>query len=216
MKHYLFTFLLFILALPLSAQYELPTVSPTMSYVDKDDQVVVGETQYDGEAPLDVTFTANPQNIGLYTPLYEWRFTRNGESKPFLVRYDEETSYTFVQSGTFTVTLAVSFVQGTDTIAYEQEEPFVLSFAESKLEVPNAFTPNGDGINDIFKVKEGYRSIISFKATVCNRWGKNFTNGQTSKTAGTDAMVAAKYQTALIISTSRPKAQTERNIISKK
>ncbi len=40
------------------------------------------------------------------------------------------------------------------------------------MELPNAFTPNGDGINDIFKVKEGYKSIVSFEAKVFNRWGK--------------------------------------------
>ena len=44
--------------------------------------------------------------------------------------------------------------------------------SESQLEFPNAFTPNGDGINDIFKAKEGYKSIVSFEAAVFSRWGK--------------------------------------------
>ena len=34
------------------------------------------------------------------------------------------------------------------------------------------FTCNGDGYNDIYKVKEGYQSIVSFKAVIFNRWGQ--------------------------------------------
>lgn len=150
---------------------DLPTANPVMTYTDDDGQEV-SETQYDGSAPFKATFKACPEHTGNYTPLYEWRFTRSGETVPFLVRYDQDTEYEFLQSGTFSVELRVSFVQGTDTIAYEMDEPFSIAISESKLEVPNAFTPNGDGVNDVFRVKEGYKSIVSFKAMVFDRWGK--------------------------------------------
>ena len=48
----------------------------------------------------------------------------------------------------------------------------IAGLSESKLEMPNVFTPNGDGINDIYRAKEGYQSIVSFEAAVFNRWGK--------------------------------------------
>lgn len=150
---------------------DLPTANPVMTYTDDDGQEV-SEPQYDGSAPFKATFKACPEHTGNYTPLYEWRFTRSGETSPFLVRYDQDTEYEFLQSGTFSVELRVSFVQGTDTIAYEMDEPFSIAISESKLEVPNAFTPNGDGVNDVFRVKEGYKSIVSFKAMVFDRWGK--------------------------------------------
>lgn len=150
---------------------DLPTANPVMTYTDDDGQEV-SETQYDGSAPFKATFKACPEHTGNYTPLYEWRFTRSGETASFLVRYDQDTEYEFLQSGTFSVELRVSFVQGTDTIAYEMDEPFSIAISESKLEVPNAFTPNGDGVNDVFRVKEGYKSIVSFKAMVFDRWGK--------------------------------------------
>ena len=38
--------------------------------------------------------------------------------------------------------------------------------------MPNAFSPNGDGINDIYKAKDGYQSIVEFKACIFNRWGQ--------------------------------------------
>ena len=71
--------------------------------------------------------------------------------------------------------LYVTFSHGNDTIQYPAEgeaQPFVVSISESVLEMPNAFSPNGDGYNDIYKAKEGYQSIVSFKAVIFNRWGQ--------------------------------------------
>lgn len=128
---------------------------------------------YEGSAPVIANFTANPSDIGEYTPIYEWRFYENGNTEtPFLVRYDENTEYTFNESGSFTIQLYISFVNGSDTIEYSQESPFTISISTSKLEIPNAFSPNGDGQNDVFKVKEGYQSIVSFHGYIYNRWGK--------------------------------------------
>ncbi len=39
----------------------------------------------------------------------------------------------------------------------------------SKLEIPNIFSPNGDGINDYFQVKA--QTLKLFNGTVVNRWG---------------------------------------------
>lgn len=153
------------------AQEEVPTAKPTMTVVAADG-TETEETGFDGSAPMHAVFRANAENIGSYTPRYEWRFVRENEQDPFLVRFDEETAYDFAQSGTFTVELFISFVEGNDTIDYTMDQPFTITISESKLEIPNAFTPNGDGVNDVFKVKEGYQSIVEFKAMVFNRWGK--------------------------------------------
>ena len=40
----------------------------------------------------------------------------------------------------------------------------------SELEVPNIFTPDGDGINDFFQVKA--QSLRTFQGYIVNRWGK--------------------------------------------
>jgi len=40
----------------------------------------------------------------------------------------------------------------------------------SKLEVPNIFSPNGDGINDFFQVKA--QTLRTFSGAIVNRWGR--------------------------------------------
>jgi hypothetical protein len=40
------------------------------------------------------------------------------------------------------------------------------------LFVPNSFTPNGDGLNDVFSPAGNYESVIDFYMAIYNRWGK--------------------------------------------
>lgn len=134
------------------------------------------ETEYSGSAPITAHFTANASNLGNYRAVYEWKiYTSGNEASPIVDRYEENIDYTFEKSGTFYVQLYATFTLGTDTIVFPEEgaaSPFTVTISESKLEVPNAFSPNGDGINDVFKVKDTYASIVSFKATIFNRWGQ--------------------------------------------
>lgn len=52
-----------------------------------------------------------------------------------------------------------------------QEVNDSISQGVSKLTFPNAFSPNGDGINDIYKAKE-QQNIAEFHAYIFNRWGQ--------------------------------------------
>lgn len=154
---------------------EIPTISPTATYVT--DEGEEENSNMSGNAPLVGHFQANPQNVGEYSANYEWRFTIDGESTPYLTRYEENTEYTFTKAGTHNIVVYATFINGNDTIAYTQEYwdeigPMRVTISESKLEMPNAFSPNGDGINDIYKAKDGYQSIIEFHAYIFNRWGQ--------------------------------------------
>ena len=54
------------------------------------------------------------------------------------------------------------------TVRIGQEEPF----EEFSYQLPNVFTPNGDGFNDIFEPKvTGVDLIVSAKTVIFNRWG---------------------------------------------
>ena len=54
----------------------------------------------------------------------------------------------------------------TDTVAVDST-----ALQSSLLEMPNAFSPNGDGINDTYHVKK-YQNITEFRALIFNRWGQ--------------------------------------------
>lgn len=154
---------------------DYPSVDPTAKYV-----TVEGEELDDASAsqsaPLVAHFYANPQNIGDYSARYEWKIWREGDDERLLVhRFDEDIEYTFTSSGSFRVQLYATFILGNDTISYPnegEENPISVSISESKLDFPNAFSPNGDGYNDVLRAKDGYQSIVSFEAVVFSRWGK--------------------------------------------
>lgn len=151
-----------------------PSINPTMSYDEESDVTEI----LDASAPLTVRFHANASGIGSYSAHYEWRFYQEkSPNEPYLVRYDEDTEVTFTQAGRHIIRLYATFVEGNDTIAYtdnywQDADPLTVSVSESRLEMPNAFSPNGDNINDIYRAKAGYQSLVSFHAIIINRWGQ--------------------------------------------
>lgn len=147
----------------------LADFNPTAYYtVDGEDKEETGAIT-DAQAPLTVTFKANPSNLAdTDQPHYEWRFTRSDATEPFMVRYEEETTYEFTESGATKVELYVSFGENDPELA----GTISVSISTSLLEMPNAFSPNGDGINDIYKAKDNHKSILDFHAYIFNRWGQ--------------------------------------------
>ena len=144
--------------------------NPTAYYSIDHQPMETTDVINDAQAPLFVTFKANPSNIDAETtPAYEWRFTKEGSDKPFMIRYEEETSFEFIESGSTSVDLYVAYNDSTDA---EHISTIKVSISISLLEMPNAFSPNGDGINDIYKAKDNHKSIIDFHAYIFNRWGQ--------------------------------------------
>ncbi len=47
---------------------------------------------------------------------------------------------------------------------------YAVTITDSYLACPNAFSPNGDGVNDEWKVS--YRSLREYECHIFNRWGK--------------------------------------------
>lgn len=154
---------------------ELPSVDPSGTYVTVDGEEL-DDASASQSAPLTAHFRANPQNVGDYSARYEWKIWREGDDENLLVhRFDEDIDYTFTGSGSFRIQFYATFVLGNDTITYPaegEENPISVSISESKLEFPNAFSPNGDGYNDVLRAKDGYQSIVSFEAAVFSRWGR--------------------------------------------
>ena len=158
--------LLTVFAMFVSLSASAQSVEISAIYID--DSGVETETRNDfsGQAPLSVSFRANPQDMEGLDPTYEWHFRMEGEGKDMMVRYEENTDYTFTKAGKTYVTLYANL--GNDE---RDSSRICVTISESKLLMPNAFTPNGDTHNDVYKAKE-YQSIVEFHAYIFNRWGQ--------------------------------------------
>lgn len=132
--------------------------------------------EYSGEAPLTVKFFANATEQEGFSLVCSWEFMKEGEVYPFLTRYDADVEYEIRESGTFIVQPKIVYTSlENPDIVWEfgaaDFEPFRIIVAESKIDVPNAFSPNGDGINDFYNVYN-VKSIVEFNAAIYNRWGQ--------------------------------------------
>ena len=121
-------------------------------------QDLITGSEYSGA--LEVAFYSNP------TPAVQfvhWSIYHSTER--IATRSDQDIRYVFTDPGSYRVVCAVN--NGTCT---SDSTEVTVAIAESYLAVPNVFTPNGDGVNDEFRV--AYRSLREFHCWVYNRWGK--------------------------------------------
>lgn len=170
-KSKIFTFLLGIL-LPSVC---LADILPTAIYTSKDGTLETKTDDFTEEAPLHVRFEANASFLEDGSTL-EWHFRHqgtNGQSN--ITRYEEDTEFDFTESGVTEVSLLVKIQ---DEVV--DSAGIRVTISESHLEMPNAFSPNGDGTNDIYGAKGShdpdcdghYKSIVEFHAYIFNRWGQ--------------------------------------------
>jgi gliding motility-associated-like protein len=115
-----------------------------------------------GYAPLAVNFqNQSHTSLGSGSITSIWSFG-NGSSQSYTNTSDAAT--TFTAPGTYTVMLLAQKGLCIDTVykTIKVDMP-------SKLEVPNVFTPNGDGVNDVFFLKVA--NITEVSAMIFDRWG---------------------------------------------
>jgi gliding motility-associated-like protein len=115
-----------------------------------------------GYAPLAVDFTNNSStSLGTGSITSIWNFG-NGTSQTYT--YTSNASTTFTAPGTYSVMLLVQKGDCIDT-TYK----VIVVDMPSLMEVPNIFTPNGDGSNDIFFLKTA--NLTEVYCLIHDRWG---------------------------------------------
>lgn len=121
----------------------------------------IDESQLTGSAPIEINFLSHANKPT--ATFFLWEIYKGTDL--VASRRDEDMRYTFMTNGSYQVKLWVSNDRcTTDSVVFD------ISISSSQLLVPNVFTPNGDGINDEFRVM--YRSLAEFHCWVYNRWGK--------------------------------------------
>jgi gliding motility-associated-like protein len=115
----------------------------------------------EGEIDLNVNFNDTSTGMGL---TYYWDF--GTDNMDFDTITPAEFTFTDVQP--YEVVLTVTDQYGctaTDTV-------MINTYDLPAIEVPNIFTPNGDGVNDVFQLSG--RGVKKMNARIINRWGQLF------------------------------------------
>jgi gliding motility-associated-like protein len=89
----------------------------------------------------------------------------------------------------------VSLISTTDKGCLDTVIVNLVVIDDFRMYIPNSFTPNGDGINDIFTIKASGMKVENFNMEVLDRWGnslfftKDYLQGWDGKISGKDAEV---------------------------
>ena len=109
---------------------------------------------------FDKTVSFHDQSVGAAS----WQWSMDNEA----VLFDKDPIYTFQDTGRQRVELIVVHTSGcSDTIVKFLDVRPVVTY-----HIPNAFSPNGDGRNDLFHgvgILDGYKD---FSMSIWNRWGE--------------------------------------------
>ncbi|WP_300665899.1 gliding motility-associated C-terminal domain-containing protein [Fluviicola sp.] len=103
-------------------------------------------------------------NSSLYANSYDFNFGNNTNYHTSNISATPSSGYQI--PGTYTVVLTASNGVCEDT---SQLQVIVIPFPPIKVVMPNIFTPNGDGNNDVFFIR--LENAISVEVTIVNRWG---------------------------------------------
>lgn len=117
-----------------------------------------------GSAPADISFEGFVTDAVMHT---EWQMATDEDFENILYRFNEQdVSFTFNEEGQYFMRFIGSNADGScESIG----DVFSIIIGSSDLRIPNAFSPNNDGVNDVWKV--GYRSLLDFKCWIFDSKG---------------------------------------------
>ena len=110
-----------------------------------------------GGVPLDVIFTNTSQNASNY----QWDF---GNNESAVVNDESAQNSAYLDFGVYTVWLIADNGFCDDSISI-----VISTTVEPQIFVPNVFTPNADGSNEIFMIST--ENMQSIELLIVNRWG---------------------------------------------
>ena len=131
----------------------------------------------EGYAPLSVSFSNGSQLGSTISGSVStfWNFgngltyTTTGASTSYSASGLPSASTIYQSAGTYTVTMVVTQFIGSVICAPDTASLVIKVDLPSKIEVPNVFTPNADGVNDNFILQT--TNLTEIKCVIFDRWG---------------------------------------------
>lgn len=106
---------------------------------------------------------------------WEWSFGDGKASK------EKDPIHIFEAAGNFEVTLTAYDIYGCSSV---EKNIIQVNAPLEFITIPNAFTPNGDGLNDTFIPK--LRAVSEFSMTIFNTWGEKIYSTTSLESTGWD------------------------------
>jgi len=142
--------------------YEIETIG----MIDAEMSVSADVILEDLVAPNAVVTFLNTSDYDDVSKRCEWHF----DDGTVVKSCDEMVEHIYTESGCYEPFLIVmnrDLPECRDTAVLEA---CIFVDDASKLEIPNIFSPNGDGVNDFFQVKA--QTLRTFSGVILNRWGR--------------------------------------------
>ncbi len=123
-----------------------------------------------GEAPLEVRLINLSENgIEFHWTLVDSAKTGDEESEIITESMEDSVEYTYYTPGRYYPTL-LAYSEAGCVDSFPLVTRIEIQVEPSELKAPNVFTPNGDGVNDIFLVQA--KSLKAFRITIFSRSGR--------------------------------------------
>lgn len=149
---------------PTGIAVESEAIETNISYEDASNVIKTEVDGLGGSAPCDIDFIGYLTDGVLHT---EWQIASDPDFEYVTSRFNQQDlSYSFTEEGRYYVRFIGSNADGS---CEQIGETYNVMVGASDLRIPNAFSPNNDGINDVWKV--GYRSLLEFKCWIFDSKG---------------------------------------------
>jgi gliding motility-associated-like protein len=132
-------------------------------------QIIYSENVCNDADTTTVEFNRPP-----YTQILDSMLCAGTVYQMYALNYPQNANYVWSTGETGTLMIAVDqpgeyFVSVTNSCGTHSDTATVV-YITCDFEVPNVFTPNGDGTNDFFKLVE-FQGLKNFNIVILNRWG---------------------------------------------